>query len=264
MSRAAFRLVCITGLLAGVPAACATAQQQDSILLDVRFDRSPPGPRFISTADSLDWVRASEAAANATGFRIAISLFDRRLWAVRGTDTLLSATVAVGMDSTLRWRDSVWEFRTPRGRRSVSAKDSNPTWIPPVWHYIEVANLHGLEFERLERGRPVRLKDGSRLEVRGDVVQVVEPDGATRQLPVGDEIIFDGVLYAPPLNTRHRRIEGELGQFRLDLGGGYLLHGTPKLESIGLAATHGCIRLSDADIEWLYRHVPVGTHVYIF
>jgi hypothetical protein len=251
-------------LVAVAPAACASAQQQDSLLYEVRFDRSERGPRFTSSADSLDWERARAAAENASGFRIAISLFDRRLWAVKGADTLLSAPVAVGMDSTLRWRDSVWVFRTPRGRRAVAAKDSNPTWIPPVWHYVEVANLHGLEFEKLERGRPVRLNDGSRLEVRGDRVQVVEPDGATRELPIGDEIIFDGTLFAPPLNTRHRRIEGELGQFRLDLGGGYLLHGTPKQESIGLAATHGCIRLADADIEWLYRHVPVGTHVYIF
>ena len=30
------------------------------------------------------------------------------------------------------------------------------------------------------------------------------------------------------------------------------------------AVTHGCMRLSDPDIEWLYRHVPVGTHVYIY
>jgi L,D-transpeptidase YbiS len=50
----------------------------------------------------------------------------------------------------------------------------------------------------------------------------------------------------------------------LNLGDGYLLHGTPYKESIGLAATHGCVRLRDEDIEWLYDHVPVGTKVYIY
>jgi lipoprotein-anchoring transpeptidase ErfK/SrfK len=42
------------------------------------------------------------------------------------------------------------------------------------------------------------------------------------------------------------------------------LHGTPYKESIGLAATHGCVRMRDEDIEWLYEHVPVGTKVYIY
>ena len=40
--------------------------------------------------------------------------------------------------------------------------------------------------------------------------------------------------------------------------------GTPYKKSIGMAATHGCIRLNDEDIEWLYDHVPVGTKVYIY
>ena len=30
------------------------------------------------------------------------------------------------------------------------------------------------------------------------------------------------------------------------------------------AAPHGCIRLRDEDIEWLYENVPVGTKVYIY
>ncbi len=56
----------------------------------------------------------------------------------------------------------------------------------------------------------------------------------------------------------------DLPMFRLLLGDGYLLHGTPYKESIGLAATHGCVRMRDEDIEWLYEHVPVGTKVYIY
>ena len=34
--------------------------------------------------------------------------------------------------------------------------------------------------------------------------------------------------------------------------------------SIGKAATHGCMRLRDEDIEWLYQFVPVGTKIYIY
>jgi L,D-transpeptidase YbiS len=43
-----------------------------------------------------------------------------------------------------------------------------------------------------------------------------------------------------------------------------MLHGTPHQDSIGQAATHGCIRLRDPDIEYLYRNVPQGTRVFLF
>jgi len=51
------------------------------------------------------------------------------------------------------------------------------------------------------------------------------------------------------LDRQQREIVGELGHFRLDLGNGYLLHGTPYAKSIGAAVTHGCVRLYDEDID---------------
>jgi L,D-transpeptidase ErfK/SrfK len=39
--------------------------------------------------------------------------------------------------------------------------------------------------------------------------------------------------------------------------------GRPK-NSIGLAASHGCIRMANADVEQLFKIVPVGTPVRIF
>jgi lipoprotein-anchoring transpeptidase ErfK/SrfK len=79
-----------------------------------------------------------------------------------------------------------------------------------------------------------------------------------------EEVIWDGTLYVPPIGTRQRAITGELGRFRLDLGDGYLLHGTPHTESIGEPSSHGCIRLGDEDIAWLYENVPVGTRVFTY
>ena len=89
-------------------------------------------------------------------------------------------------------------------------------------------------------------------------------NGEFALLPTDEHIVFDNTLFIPPAGTKNRRVYGELGRFRLDLGEGYLLHGTPYKESIGMAATHGCVRLRDEDIEWLYDHVPVGTRVYIY
>lgn len=45
--------------------------------------------------------------------------------------------------------------------------------------------------------------------------------------------------------------------------GGYGIHGTDVPESIGNAASHGCIRMLNEDVEVLYSIVPLGTAVTI-
>ena len=79
-----------------------------------------------------------------------------------------------------------------------------------------------------------------------------------------EEIVFDNTLFVPPVGSKNRQIEGTLGKYKLDTGNGILLHGTPHKNSIGRAATHGCLRLRDEDIEWLYDYIPIGTKVYIY
>ena len=208
--------------------------------------------------------RTRAIADSAHGFRLVISVDDRRLWAIIGRDTVLSAPVGVASGSSLEYQGRRWRFETPRGRRTVVAKDSLPLWVPPEWHYYEVAQARGLTVRNLDAGRPVELADGRRLDVRGAAVGIVGRDSVFTPLAPTDEIIFDGVLFIPPLGTANRRIPGELGTYRIDLGGGYLLHGTRDEASIGQAATHGCIRLRDADIAWLYEFVPIGARVFIY
>jgi hypothetical protein len=89
-------------------------------------------------------------------------------------------------------------------------------------------------------------------------------NGVFDTLPTDEHIVFGDTLFVPPLGSKNRKVEGELGKFRLDMGEGFLLHGTPYKDSIGMAATHGCVRMRDEDIEWLYDHIPVGTKVYIY
>jgi L,D-transpeptidase ErfK/SrfK len=51
---------------------------------------------------------------------------------------------------------------------------------------------------------------------------------------------------------------------RLAAGSGtYLIHGTNNPIAVGLAVTHGCIRMYPEDIETLFEQVPVGTRVRI-
>jgi lipoprotein-anchoring transpeptidase ErfK/SrfK len=49
----------------------------------------------------------------------------------------------------------------------------------------------------------------------------------------------------------------------MGFNGGAGIHGTADLGSLGSAASHGCIRMSVADVEDLYDQVNIGTPVYI-
>lgn len=229
------------------------------------FVRSaPPIPAFRSRADSIASVRTRLTADRDQDLRIVVSLNDRELWAIIGSDTLLKAPVAVSTDETLEYAGKSWRFETPRGVRSVIAKKEDPVWIPPEWHYAEVARENGLGLASMKAGKTV-LRNGNWLEVRESQVGVVDQSsGQFAFLPTDEEVIFDETLFIPPVGTLNRRIEGELGRHMLDTGNGFLLHGTPHKATIGTAATHGCIRLRDADIQWLYDMMPVGTKVYIY
>jgi hypothetical protein len=218
---------------------------------------------FKSKSDSLSWARNRAVATKAKGFRLVVSLQDKHIWAIIGKDTVLSAPAAVAKGTKLEYAGREFTFTTPRGVRKVLRKESDPVWIPPDWLYVETAAEHDLKVGRLVAGKPYKLRDGRYLTVRDSTVGVLSR-GVFAYLPTDEHIVFDNTLFIPPSGTKNRKVEGELGRFRLDLGEGYLLHGTPYKDSIGLAATHGCVRLRDEDIEWLYDHVPVGTPVYIY
>jgi hypothetical protein len=218
---------------------------------------------FKSKADSVAWARNRALANKASGFRLVVSLQDRHLWAIIGRDTVLSAPVAVAKGTTLDFGKQEWKFDTPRGIRTVLGKEADPIWQPPEWLYAETALEYGLKLGHLTAGHPIKLSDGRKLTMKGNVAGVIE-NGEFAELPTDEHIVFDNTLFVPPMGSKNRKVEGELGKYRLLLGDGYLLHGTPYKESIGLAATHGCVRMRDEDIEWLYEHVPVGTKVYIY
>jgi hypothetical protein len=266
MSRFLFALLAVVLL-----ASRATAARAQEYSVDLgSLDLLPPSPpwfestsHLVTRKDSIASANARRGAERSSAMRIVVSIGARRLWVLSGADTLLDAPVAVGMGRTLAYAGKRWTFATPLGVRNVRAKRSTPYWRPPDWAYAEVAREHGLKLARMHEDRPVLLSDGRRLVVRDSLVGVMMPDGFAA-LPVEEHIVFGETLYVPPHGTRNRLIEGTLGVYQLDLGDGYLLHGTPNEESIGWATTHGCVRLRGHDIEWLFANVPVGTAVYLY
>jgi hypothetical protein len=220
-------------------------------------------PWESSDPEAADADSVLQEAALDPGQRVIVSVRDRRLGWMVGPDVLLATPAAVGKGSSLSDGTTTWEFRTPAGVRRVIRKEANPVWVPPEWHYVELAQDSSWALVHLSRGAGVALPDGSRVVVRGSRVGRELPDGRFEPVPPADEVIFGETLFVPPEDLVNRRITGELGAYELDLGGGYLIHGTPDKGSIGRPTTHGCIRVGDAALEVLYRGVPAGTPVYI-
>jgi len=75
--------------------------------------------------------------------------------------------------------------------------------------------------------------------------------------------IEDG-LPIPSANDPSRWETGTLGAYKLEIGDGYMIHGTIYKRRMGMSVTHGCIRLLDDDLEAVYKTMEVGSKVYIY
>jgi L,D-transpeptidase YbiS len=72
----------------------------------------------------------------------------------------------------------------------------------------------------------------------------------------------------PPPNSPKRIVKGYLGKYGIYLSKqgifeGYIIHGTPEEDLIGLNVSHGCIRMKEEDLKELYNSVEIGTKVII-
>ena len=198
---------------------------------------------------------------------LVIALADNRISFREGDRVLFESRVASGSGRTLEQTSGGrrWKFDTPRGRLVVERKDVDPLWVPPDWHYIEVARQKRLKILRLDRGMTIPTANGV-VAVSGNNVVLRTPQGREIPYDVGDgrEIIVGGRVIIPPYGTNQRQYQGVLGNNRLYLGDGYGIHGTNNPRSIGTSVSHGCIRMRNEDIETLFRIVDVGTPVYIY
>jgi len=197
---------------------------------------------------------------------IVVSLEQKRLWLVQDRDTLFTAPVAVGTGETFTFNGRTYRFDTPRGWRRVLEKKDDPNWIPPDWHYYEKAAARGLTPVHMEFGETYDLSDGTYLTIRGQDVGRVNQFGNFYAWTPGMELIFDGKIFIPPFETRQRVVPNALGPHKLVLGEGYLIHGVHDYteNTIGTAASHGCIRMNNDDLRYLSAMVEPGTRVYIF
>jgi L,D-transpeptidase YbiS len=68
----------------------------------------------------------------------------------------------------------------------------------------------------------------------------------------------------PPANDPDRFVRDVLGKYAILLGNGYKIHGTKWKNLLGTHFTHGCVSLSDENLEAVHTSVKNGTKVYIY
>jgi L,D-transpeptidase ErfK/SrfK len=70
--------------------------------------------------------------------------------------------------------------------------------------------------------------------------------------------------FEPPKDYSLRFDRVSLGDYALYLGDGYIIHGTLFQTLLGQGVTHGCVRLGDKDLEYVFQTIPVGARVYLY
>ena len=60
-----------------------------------------------------------------------------------------------------------------------------------------------------------------------------------------------------------RCFRGSIGDYALNIGKTYAIHGTANPASIGTKASHGCVRTVNADMKKIFNMMDVGDKVYI-
>src|SRR3989338_1018349 len=166
-------------------------------------------------------ILAPHLPAPRNPYRVEVTIAERKLRLFKGDSLVVATDVAVGMNEDFTWSKNgtvkKFHFETPRGIRRVLAKEKDPLWVPPDWHFYEKAMARGLDVVELKQGERRNLSDGAFLEVRGKDVGIYDPE-ADLFWPwtQGLEIIIDGKIFVPPLGSSQRKVPGALGKYKLD------------------------------------------------
>jgi hypothetical protein len=128
-------------------------------------------------------------------------------------------------------RGQVMKWETPAGERIVRDVEVYPHWRRPDWFWWE----RGLEVPDTFLVCPEDLTPSEEISW-------------FRSLPEDQQLLV-------------RSVPGKLGRFKVDLGGGVLIHlGGGR----GRAVSHGCIRVSWDDLDALVACLKVGDSVFIY
>ncbi len=189
-------------------------------------------------------------------------------------DTLydLAAKYSLGSEELIRVNPGVDPWLPGAGKQIIVP---GRHILPPGAHEGIVVNLpeHRLYyFPKIKKGQPVQVVTYpvsiGKMDWRTPLglTHVIQkqmdpswfpPEGVRKEHAAAGDPLPARVGPGPdnPLGTRAMRLAAG--------GGTYLIHGTNNPIAVGLAVTHGCIRMYPVDVEALYPLVPVGTDVHL-
>ena len=133
-------------------------------------------------------------------------------------------------------------FQTPRGKMAITHKERDPVWVPPNWHYVEVARRNGLGIIDMSNASP----------------------NALGGYPAGQVPIRGGSVIIPPWGSPQRQYRGKLGYAKLEMYDGYYFHGTDNERSVGDAASHGCLRVPIPDALRIFNWLNMGDKIIVY
>jgi L,D-transpeptidase ErfK/SrfK len=187
-------------------------------------------------------------------------------------DTLLDLArkYSLGYDEIIRANPGV-DMWLPGEGTQISLPERRI--LPPGPHKGVVVNLPEHRLYYFPPGKP----NGKRVVI----TYPVSIGKLGRNTPLGETHVIDKVKnpsWYPPASIRKEHAEAgdplpavvgpgpdnPLGDYKIRLGfgdGTYEIHGTNNPTAVGLAITHGCIRMYPEDVASLFPQLPVGTKV---
>lgn len=232
----------------------AIEQQVKQQLSTLQQQMSQRSTRLSSLQSEMASTEKTIEDLHDSNFVITVSTAENRVYARQNGQLVFEAICSTGSNATLDTGSGTKVFRTPIGRFRIQSKEENPMWVPPDWHFIELARKEGLGVVRLQRGQTM-----GDLSVSGNTIY-----SNGYELPPGEVIVRGGAVVIPPIGTKQRQFPDVLGTHRLNLGDGYALHGTQAVDKLGQNVSHGCVRLHNDDIARLYSMANVGDEVIIY
>lgn len=198
----------------------------------------------MATVLGFDLDPVAVLAAGAPVVEVA-DVIDPELDEARKTVTSLESTLAK---------------QAPRGRYIVIDRGNNRLWI---------RTAKAVEYEAVvSTGSGTLLKESGGKERRWTFDT---PPGRFKVLSMRRNPVWTKPDWAfleegeqPPKRISDRVEKGSLGEWALDLGDGYMIHGTLYERLLGRSLTHGCIRVGRDDLREVARLTRPGTPVYIF
>jgi lipoprotein-anchoring transpeptidase ErfK/SrfK len=224
---------------------------------------SAAAPTF-APAPSTAAVPSSSAARQATGLQLppgrgALVAQLRRgtaLHATPGGRVLAKLAVKTEFGSSA----AMWVVRHSGrwlGVVSPAAGNNQVGWIP-----ASVASLSRVDWELKVSlsARRLTVLDHGRVMQR----YTVAVGAPTAPTPTGRFAVTDRLLTgdpAGPYGCCILALSAKAPHAIQDWSGGnrIAIHSTPETQTIGEAASHGCVRLTLAEGKWLVNHIPLGT-----